>query len=195
MLNFPLTLSFKLIALSPQVKVTDAAGQTVLYVRQKLLALREDVRVFADEEQQRQIYQINADRILDWSANYRIRRVDGDTVGTVRRKGMRSLWNATYEIGDANDAQVGLIHEENAMVKVLDALVGEIPFVGWVLTMLVNPSYLVEMNGRTVLRLKKQPAFFEGKFHLENMAELSEDEEALILPSVLMMLMLERNRG
>ena len=58
MLNYPLNLSFKIIAFNPQVKVTDASGQTVLYVKQKALALKEDVKVFADESQQRQLYQM-----------------------------------------------------------------------------------------------------------------------------------------
>ena len=39
MFNYPLTLSFKIIAFNPQVKITDAAGQTVLYIKQRALAL------------------------------------------------------------------------------------------------------------------------------------------------------------
>jgi hypothetical protein len=34
-LQFPLSLSFKIIALAPQISVTDAAGQLIGYVRQK----------------------------------------------------------------------------------------------------------------------------------------------------------------
>src|SRR6266550_4081238 len=110
--NYPLTLSFKIIAIAPQIKVTDASGQTVLYVRQKALALREDVRIFADEQQQQQLYQLNADRILDFSANYRVRSYAGEDLGNIRRKGMRSLWNATYEIASANGHGDAVIHEE-----------------------------------------------------------------------------------
>jgi uncharacterized protein YxjI len=110
MFNYPLTLSFKIIAIAPQIKVTDASGQTVLYVRQKALALREDVRIYADEQQQQQLYQLNADRIIDWSANYRVRTVDGQELGTLRRKGMRSLWNATYEVTDPNGQPNAVIH-------------------------------------------------------------------------------------
>jgi hypothetical protein len=49
--NYPLNLSFKIIAFNPQVKITDPSGQTVLYVKQKALALKEAVKVFADEGQ------------------------------------------------------------------------------------------------------------------------------------------------
>ncbi len=189
MLNYPLTLSFKILALAPQVKVTDANGQTVLYVRQKVLALREDVKVFSDESQHHQIYQINADRIIDWSARYRITDTKGEVLGVVRREGMRSLWKATYHISDANEQDVGLIHEENPWIKVLDA------FAGMVLQWFINPAYLVDLHGRTTLYLKKRPAFFEGRFTLDRRADMNERDEALLVTSVLMMLLLERSRG
>lgn len=195
MLNYPLNLSFKIIAIAPQIKVTDATGQTVLYVRQKALALREDVRIFADEHQQQQLYQLNADRILDFSANYRVRSVAGQDLGNIRRKGMRSLWNATYEVVSANGHGDAVIHEENPWIKVLDQLVGELPVVGMILPMFVNPAYLIDRDGKTLLRMKKEPAFLEGKFTIEKQGEFSEGEESLLLASLLMMILLERQRG
>lgn len=191
MFNYPLTLSFKIIAFNPQVKVTDAGGQVALYVKQKALALREDVKIFADEGQSQQLYQMKANKIIDFSAQYNITRPDGSAVGVVKRKGMRSIWKATYNILDATGAEVGLIHEENPWLKVLDSFVSEIPFVG----MFINPAYLVELRGQTVLYLKKQPAVFEGKFTLEKRGEFSQAEEGLLMSSIIMMLMLERQRG
>jgi uncharacterized protein YxjI len=195
MLTYPLTLSFKIIAIAPQIKVTDATGQTVLYVRQKALALREDVRIFSDEQQQQQLFQLNADRILDWSANYRVRTVDGTDLGNIRRQGMRSLWKATYEVADPNGQPAATIHEENTWVKILDGLVGEIPIAGMILTMFINPAYLVDRDGQTLLRMKKEPAFLEGKFTIEKHAEFPERDESLLLASLLMMVLLERSRG
>lgn len=191
MLNYPLTLSFKIIAFNPQVKVTDAGGQVALYVKQKALALKEDVKIFADEGQGQQLYQMKANKIIDFSAQYNITRPDGSAVGAVKRKGMRSIWKATYIIVDATGAEAGLIHEENPWLKVLDSFVSEIPFVG----MFINPAYLVELRGQTVLYLKKQPAVFEGKFTLEKRGEFSQAEEGLLMSSLIMMLMLERQRG
>jgi hypothetical protein len=195
MLNYPLNLSFKIIALAPQVRITDAAGNLIFYVRQKILALKEDVKVFTDEQQQHQVYQIKADRVIDFSAKYHINALAnglaGGGLGAVKRQGMRSLWKATYNILDATGAEVGLIHEENPWLKVLDSLLSDIPFLG----MFINPAYIVELRGQPVLYMKKQPAVFEGKFTLEKRGEFSEADEKLLLPSVLMMLMLERSRG
>lgn len=191
MLNYPLTMGFKLIAFNPQVKVTDASGQTALYIKQKALALKEDIKIFADEGQQQQLYQIKANKILDFSARYNITTPDGRQVGTIQRQGMKSLWKATYNILDANGADIGLIHEENPMLKVLDALVSDIPFVG----MFINPAYLVELRGQTVYYFRKQPSLLERQFVIEKRGDISDEEEELVLSCVIMMMMLERDRG
>ena len=191
MYKYPLNLSFKIVALNPQIKITDAAGQTVLYVKQKALALKEAVKVFADERQQAELYDIKANKIIDFSAQYNITTFAGSPVGTVKREGMKSLWKATYNVLDNSGVQVGLIHEERPWIKVLDGLLSDIPFVG----MFINPAYLVDLQGQTVLYLKKQPAWLEGKFTLTRRGQFSEAEEALLLPSIIMMLLLERMRG
>ncbi len=195
MLNYPLNLSFKIIAFNPQVLVTDAAGQTVAYVKQKALKLREDVTIFADEGQQRPLFRINANRILDFNANYAITAADGSAVGAVRRQGMRTIWKATYQIADAGGAEVGTVHEENPWVKVIDSVLGELPGVGLVSGYFFNPAYLVDLRGATALYLKKQPAFLEGRFTIEKRGDFSDREEGLLLSSVVMALMLERSRG
>ena len=191
MLNYPLTLSFKIIAFNPQVKITDASGNLVLYVKQKALALKEAVKVFADEQQTQQLYAMNANKIIDFSAQYNITRPDGSALGAVKRQGMKSIWKASYVIVDNNGTEVGLIHEENPWMKVLEAVLSDVPFIG----MFINPAYLVDVNGQTVMRLQKQRAVFEGRFLLEKKAEFSAAQESLLMPAIIMTMMLERSRG
>jgi uncharacterized protein YxjI len=155
-------MSFKIVAINPQVRVTDANGQLVAYVKQKAFKLREDITIFGDEEQTRPLYRINANRILDFNANYTITTPDGQPLGAVYRPGARSIWKASYTISDAGGNEIGLVHEENAWVKVIDALAGELPVVGMFSGYFFNPAYFVDLRGQTALYLKKQPAFLEG---------------------------------
>lgn len=75
---------------------------------------------------------------------------------------MRSIWKASYDIFNTSGQQVLKIHEENAWVKVMDALVGELPVVGMFTGYLFNPAYLIErMDGTVLMRLAKQPAFLK----------------------------------
>ena len=195
-MNYPITLSFKLLALASQIYVRDANENLLGYVKQKLFKMKEDINVFADEAQTQQLFNIKADRILDFSANYRFSNSQGGVLGAIRRKGMRSIWKANYEISDANGNQVLGINEENGWIKVADALFGELPIIGMFAGYVFNPTYLVtRMDGTVIARLKKEPAFFQGQFKLEPQIQLEGNEETLVLLGVLMMTLLERMRG
>jgi uncharacterized protein YxjI len=195
-MNYPIELTFKLLALASQIRITDANGQMLGYVKQKMFKLKEDIRVFADEAQTNELFSIKANKILDFSAKYNFTDRNGVLLGSIRRKGMRSIWKAHYEICDAQDNLIMEIHEESAWVKVFDALIGEIPVVGAFTGYLFNPAYLVSKTGGAVVaRLQKQPAFFEGKFQLTSQGQMSQMEETQVLLSVLTMTLLERGRG
>ncbi len=194
-MNYPLHMSFKILALARQIAVTDASGSLVFYVKQKAFKLKESVTVFADATQTQPLYSINANKILDFSASYQFADNQGTTIGSVRRQGMRSLWRAHYDVFDGQNP-VLVIKEENAWTKVLDALLGEIPVVGMFTGYLFHPAYLVTRpDGAVVMRLEKQPAFFEGKFIIQKQAELNQTEETRALLSLIMMVLLERSRG
>ncbi len=101
-LNYPLDISFKVVALAPQISVTDASGNLVFYVKQKLFKLKEAVTVFADAQQTQPLYTMNADRVLDFSARYNFADLQGMPLGAVKRHGMKSLWKARYDILDGD---------------------------------------------------------------------------------------------
>ncbi len=194
-MNYPLNISFKILALARQLALTDAGDNLIFYVKQKAFKLKENVAVFADREQTRQLYTIKADKVLDFSARYHFTDEHGVAHGSIRRRGMKSLWKAHYEIFDSEEV-VLTISEENAWTKVLDSLFGEIPVLGMFTGYLFHPAYIVaRTNGQPLLRLAKQPAFFEGKFTVERQGQLTSDEEQRALLSLIMMILLERSRG
>jgi hypothetical protein len=194
-MNYPLQISFKILAIAQQLSITDATGNLIAYVKQKAFKLKEAVTVFADTEQTRPLYTINADKVLDWSARYTFRDTSGNVIGSVKRQGMKSLWKARYDIFDG-ETPIMTISEENGWIKVFDALFGEIPIVGIFSGYLFHPAYLVShINGTLLLRLEKQPAFLEGKFIIEKHVDLPPVEETRALLSLIMMILLERRRG
>ena len=130
MLAYPLRLTFKVIAVAPQIAVTDASGALLLYVRQKLVRLREAVTVYGDREQTRPLYTIAADRMLDFSARYHVAAADGRPVGVVQRQGMRSLWRAHYDVS-RDGAPTFAMRGEHRWGVVADGLFGDRAGVGW----------------------------------------------------------------
>jgi len=194
-MNYPLQLSFEILSLARKISVIDAAGNVTFFVKQKMFKLKESVTVFADVDQKLPLYELKADRVIDFSASYHFTDARGTHIGTVRRKGMKSLWRARYEIVNGSSPAL-TIQETNPWAKVGDALFGEIPIVGMFSGYLFHPEYLVAReDGTAVIRLKKEPAFFQGKFKIEKLADLSKEEETRILLSLIMMVLLERQRG
>ena len=197
-MNFPLSLRFKLIALAPQIYVNDAAGQPVLYVKQKLFKLREKIEVYRDDTRAQQLCTIQANKILDWSARYFFAATDGSDLGSVGRKGMRSIWRAHYEIFAPGDNTADFeIREENPWAKVGDNFFGQIPILGMLSGFLFHPRYLItrKATGQPVFRLSKQSAFWEGKFLIEKFGDANEQEEVALTLSLLMLILLEKSRG
>lgn len=194
--SLPLTLRFKLIAFAPQVFLEDSRGQTLLYVKQKLLKLKEEVLVFSDEAQRQQTHTIKADRVLDFRARYTITGQAGQVLGAVKQRGMKSLWKAHFDVEDAFGRECFFIEEENPWIRMLDGLFDSIPVIGMLSGYLFQPTYLVKrVDGTLVMKLKKLPAMWEGRFQLTQEAPTTQTENELLALSVVMMTLLERARG
>jgi uncharacterized protein YxjI len=194
-LSFPLQLSFKLLAFAPQFYVHDAQGQGVAYVKQKLFKLKEAVTVFADESQSQPRFQINADRVIDFSAQYNFTDVQGAALGAVKQRGVRSLWKAHFEVFDGGQ-QVFNINEKSVLTRLFDALFSRLPVVGVLSGYVFQPAYEVtRISGEPVMMLTKKPALFEGRFEIEKLTALNEREENQLLLSLMMLVLLERTRG
>ena len=194
-MQYPLELKFKLWAFAPQMSVTDAQGNLSLYVRQKLWKLREAIGVFSDSERTHQLYSIKADRIIDFSARYNFSDQTDKPLGAVKRRGMKSLWKAHYDVLEG-ETVVFTIQEENPWIKVMDSLCAEIPILGMFTGYVFNPTYLVSRpDGRQVMHLSKQPTFLSRIFSIKKVDGMSDREEIQVVLSLLMMLLLERNRG
>ena len=196
-MNYPLNLSFKIVAIAPQIFVNDAQGSPICYIKQKLFKFKEDIRVFSDSSKSRQIASIKANKIIDWSARYFFTDPQGNDIGSVGRQGMKSIWRARYDVFNPGDEAADFkLQEENPWTKVFDGLIGGIPIIGAFSGYFFHPSYIAtRADGTPVMRVQKQPAFFEGKFTIEKLVDLSPQKEVNLIYSFLMLLLLERERG
>lgn len=194
-MQYPLKMTFSLFTLSQQISVTDASGRIVLYVKQKLFRFKERIEVFADAEMARKRFEINADRMIDFSANYHFTDAQGNPWGAVRREGMRSLWSAHYDIYDEAGIEMS-IREEEPWKRLLEGVLGDVPIVGFLVIYWLNPTYQVlQRDGVVTMRVVKKPSVFERYFEIEKCAEMDPDDELRALLALIMMVLLEKSRG
>ena len=124
-MEYPLHVSFKIATFGNRFSVTDNSGNIIFYVKQKMFKLKEAIKVFMEESQTDQLYSINADRIIDFSGRYHFSDIGGQNLGSVKRKGRRSLWRAHYQINDPQN-QVMTISEESVFTRFMDGMIPDI---------------------------------------------------------------------
>ena len=195
-MKYPVELNFKKIALAKQATLTESDGNTIAYARQKILKLKEELEVFEDKTKAKRVCTIKANKVIDFSAAYHFYTENEQCFGSIQRKGLRSLWKATYIIDDASGNQYATIREENPFAKVVDTLLGGLPFVGLVCNYIFNPSYIATSeDGTELFRLTKVPSFWGALFKIDKLAEVTPDEETRCMMGLLMMIFLEKSRG
>ena len=194
---YPLRFRFKRFTLSPQFSVTDARGEPVAFAKQKLFKLREQVEVYRSDARDQRLYTIAADRWLDWSASYAFADArGGQLLGRVARRGRRSIWKAHYDVFDAGGAHTFAIREESVVTRMLDGMFGDVPVLGLLSNYVFNPTYAVtRVGGEPVGAFTKVPSLTGSKFELELSGEVSPTNETDIVLSLMMMVLLERDRG
>ena len=195
-MNYPLQLSFEILSIARKLSVIDAAGNLSFFVKQKAFKLKESVTVFADADQKLPLYELAADRVIDFSASYHFKDARRHPRWYREAKRNEVFVEGTLRYSQWSSSRALTIQETNPWTKVFDSLFCEIPILGMFSGYVFHPEYLVAReDGTPVMRLKKEPAFFQGKFSIEKLDAVSEEEETRILLSLIMMVLLERQRG
>ena len=111
------------IALTGKFRVYDPMGNLVLFSEQKMFRLREDIRVYSDENKSQEVLSIKARQIMDFSAAYDV--IDAaynQKVGALRRKGLSSIVRDEWQVLDVNDNVVGQLFEDSIPLALLRRL-------------------------------------------------------------------------
>lgn len=104
----------QVIALTGILRIYNSQEQLVLFCQQKIFRLKEDIRVYSDELKTRQVLNIQARQILDFSAYYDVIDSNYSTkIGGLRRKGFRSLVQDEWEVFDNQDRLIGILREDS----------------------------------------------------------------------------------
>ena len=109
--------------LGKKFHIYDADGNLVGFSKQKAFKLKEDIRIYRDESMDEEWLKIAARSVIDFSAAYDVTDSrTGAAIGTLRRKGMKSLFRDSWEVLDEHGAPVGHIQEDSALMATIRRL-------------------------------------------------------------------------
>jgi len=98
----------------------DETGTVVAFSKQKAFKLREDIRVYTDEAMSKELLEIKAQKIIDFSSAYGILDPqEGEAVGLARRKGWTSIVRDSWELLDEEGQVVRKIEEDSMVLAMI----------------------------------------------------------------------------
>ncbi|WP_405110055.1 hypothetical protein MHH28_32505 [Paenibacillus sp. FSL K6-1217] len=111
-----------------KLHIYNDSGELLLYSQMKAFRLKEDISLYTDETMSRELLRIKARNVIDFSTTYDVFDSEtGETVGSLRRKGLKSIVKDEWVILDTHDNEIGSIKEDNAFLALLRRVVALIP--------------------------------------------------------------------
>ncbi|MFP4027842.1 MAG: hypothetical protein ACLFWL_08635 [Candidatus Brocadiia bacterium] len=92
----------------------DQSGNLAFYSEQKAFKLKEDFRIYGDENMTEELLVIKTPQIFDIGATYYVLDpIAEEGVGAVRRSGIKSMFKDEYIFLDENEKEIGKLRENS----------------------------------------------------------------------------------
>jgi uncharacterized protein YxjI len=119
-----------LYRITPLTEAGTEAGPPVAYVRQKKMAIKEDIRFYADEGETREVFRIKARSWLDTGGSrYDVTAADGTAIGILHHT-LKSILRTTWLILDPAEQEVALARERSPVMAILRRAIDFVPDYG-----------------------------------------------------------------
>jgi hypothetical protein len=142
----PVANLYKVSALAPG----DEAGAPVAFVRQKKLAIREDLRFFVDERESDELFRVKARQVMDVGGRYDVTTPAGERIGVLQRRLAQTLLRTTWAILDDDEGHVAEVTESSMARGILRRVV-DIPIL-YHFTILVEGTQVGEVRRILTMR-------------------------------------------
>ena len=103
-------------------------GTPVAFVRQKRLAIKEDIRFYADESQTEELFRIKARSVMELGGRYDVTTPQGERVGVLGKVFGKSLLRSTWSIMDADEQEVAVAKERSQFWAIVRRVIDAVPY-------------------------------------------------------------------
>jgi uncharacterized protein YxjI len=106
----------------------DKNGMLVLYSKQKAFKLKEDFRIYTDENQLQELLTIKTPQILDFGATYYVEdATTGQSVGAIRQRGFKSIFKDEWTFLSNDGGEIGKLTETSVLGAIVSRLIKLVP--------------------------------------------------------------------
>jgi uncharacterized protein YxjI len=144
-----------LYQITPLAAGETPAGGPVAFVRQKRMAIKEDIRFFADEQETGELFRIKARSIFDiGSARYDVADAQGAPIGVLEHVFGKSLLRSTWRVTDADGGEIMIAQERSVPMAIARRVVDFVPYFGEFVPIPYNFDLL--MDGQVIGHMNRK---------------------------------------
>ena len=161
-------------------RVITADGQMFMYVEHPLLKLREEFMVYADDSKTRPLLRVKSKQVIAINFSYEIMDAQtGAVLGSVQKKGLRSIVRDKFIIFGPNGEEIGYAEEQGASL-----LRRFFP--------ILTSKHAIFAAGQQIAYIKQKFRFFTKEFTVDT--QPSQLEPHFVLAVALLALIAEARR-
>ena len=176
----------KVLAVAQQYWIEDGNGTALAYSRQKMLRIKEDIRIFSDESMAQELFRIQQQNYTDtWGKFAIIDSATNQVVGFIVRKALSSLVRSQWDLFDAWERPIGGIHEETGRALARRFIPGG---------GLVPDKVTVSLNGQPVATIDQQFKLIGDIWDINAQWAPPHLDRRVLLSTALLMGMIERQQ-
>lgn len=152
-------------------------GQMIMLVQHPIFRLREEFLVYADESKTRPIMRFKSRQFVAINFSYDVTDLEsGERIGTIQKRGLRSLLRGRFKILDSEGDEIGHMEETGA------ALLRRV-------FPLVTSKHEIVIRGRPAARIQQVFRFFTREFEVHLYPKVGEPR--FVLACVMLALIAE----
>ena len=165
----------------------DSMQQLIGYSKQKALTLKEDIRVYSDEQKSTELICIKARSIIDLGAGYDITDSQtGEAVCSFKREGLKSMFKDSWKVMDSSGNQIGTISEDSGVL----ALIRRFAPGG---SLLIPQEFVLSMGASSIEFTQKMNPFV----HKMNVTKIQSSgiDPRVVLAATMLLIAIEGRQG
>lgn len=155
-------------------------GAPLLFVKQKRLSIREDIRFRLDPDRDEHLFMIKSRTVFEFRGRHDVLDADGTTIGLLEKDFARSLIRSHWRVRDTEGAELFEGYEASWPIAIVRRIAGVLPDIFSILTWLPF-NFALMRDGEQVGSYRRVLGKLRDRYVLEIEPGLAEVDRRLLL--------------
>jgi uncharacterized protein YxjI len=155
-------------------------GTPILYVKQKKLSIREDIRFRRSPDDEEYVFMIKSKSVFEFRGRHEVLDAEGNAIGVLEKNFGRSLLRSHWHVRDVSGTELVEAHETRWTIALLRRIVAVLP--EWLAPLGWLPfNFVLRRDGREVGAYRRVLGKLRDRYLLEVTPELAAVDRRLLV--------------